>query len=356
MTLMASEILEIPSCVARLLEDGAAAASSAAEAIDRTRPRWVSIAGRGTSDHAAVYARYLFEICLGLPTGLSAPSVTTVYRAPIDWRGGLVIAASQSGQSPDIVSVIAEARIGGAVTVAVTNDPASPLADAAEHVLDCHAGEERSVAATKTYVAELVAFAGLVARLRPSSPVGAALSDLPDVLQRCVEESQRWLDDSGVVEAVAGSDRCLVVSRGYNLATALEVALKLKETSGLFAEGYSTADLEHGPFVLAGPKVPSVVFRPDGEMGKRVDDVASRLAGVGAAPWLIGGRELRLGGGKAAIHDVGGPPLALDIDLPESLTPPALVLPGQLLAEAVARRRGFDPDTPPGLNKVTLTL
>ncbi|HUG86541.1 MAG TPA: SIS domain-containing protein [Euzebya sp.] len=349
MSLMRQEIGEIPRSVARLLDEGADAAAVTAEAIDRARPRWVVIAGRGTSDHAAVYARYLFETCLGLPTGLSAPSVTTVYRAPIDWRGGLVLGVSQSGQSPDIVSVLTQARIGGAVTVAITNDAGSPLAEAAQHVLDCHAGVERSVAATKTYVAELVTIAALIARLRPSSSVGASLGDLPDVLDGCLDAAQGWLDGSGVVQALAGCDRALVLSRGYNLATALEVALKLKETSGLFADGYSTADLEHGPLVLAGHTVPALVFRPDGEMGKRIDGVVARL-GAGAISWMVGGREV-----KGSTAD-GTPPLSLQLDLPESLTPPALVIPGQLLAEAVARSLGRDPDAPPGLEKVTLTI
>ena len=156
-----------PARVAALLTNGQAEIADAAAAISAAAPRWATIAGRGTSDHAATFGRYLFETLVGMPTGLAAPSVTSVYTLTLDWHGGLLVAVSQSGQSPDIVSVVAAARTGGAVTVAVTNAPDSPLADAAEHVIDCRSGPERSVAATKTYVAELVVLAALVERLRP---------------------------------------------------------------------------------------------------------------------------------------------------------------------------------------------
>lgn len=351
---MHDEIHDVPACIARLLHEGADAAADAAAAISAARPAWVSIVGRGTSDHAAVYARYLFEAQLGWPSGLAAPSITSVYGATVEWRGGLVLAVSQSGESPDVVAVVAEARAAGAVTVAVTNEPASPLAGAAEHVLACHAGVERSVAATKTYVAELVVLADLVARLSPVPLLGASVARLPDVLGRCLEVADRWIDSSEVVDAVAGSDRALVLSRGYNLATALEVALKLTETSGLWAAAYSTADVEHGPVVVARSGVPVLAFRPDGEMGRRVDQTVGRVAALGATPWLVGGYDLepsRRAGVVAGIQR-----LALPLDLPEPLTPAALVLPGQLLAAAVAHRRGVDPDAPPGLQKVTLTL
>lgn len=343
---MAQEIRQVPAAVARLLTDGHERAALAAAAVARAAPRWASIVARGTSDHAGVYAQYLIETHLRIPTGLAAPSVTTVYRVSLEWRGGLVMAISQSGRSPDIVSVIEEARAGGALTLAVTNDAASPLGEAAEYVLECHAGPERSVAATKTYVAQLVTVADLVARLAPESPLGAALEHLPDVLEDCLPRSERWIEEGGVVDALAASTTSLVVSRGYNLATALEVALKLKETSGLFAQGYSTADFEHGPRVVAGPAVPMLVFRPGGEMGARIDETLGRVEGLEASAWMV--------------RDDAGPnetrSLGLALDLPEALTPAALVLPGQLVAEAVARRRGLDPDDPPGLHKVTLTL
>jgi glucosamine--fructose-6-phosphate aminotransferase (isomerizing) len=351
MTVMRDEIGEIPSVVRALLADGAAARADVAAAIRRADPAWVSIVARGTSDHAAVYGGFLVETELGLPAGLASPSVTTVYRAPIRWRGGLVIAISQSGQSPDVVAVTEAARQGGAVTVAITNTPGSPLAGAAEHELHCGAGPERAVAATKTYVAELAVLAGLVAELAPSSAMAGALADVGDALDEVLAAAVAWVDGPAggeLATAIAAGGRAIVASRGFNLATALEVSLKLKETSLVFAEGYSTADLEHGPIALATADVPLLVIRPDGPMGQAIDASVARAAAGGAMSWHIGGREID--GAKRTLSLA-----AAATPLPEALTPLLYVLPGQLLAEAVARRLGRNPDAPLGLTKVTLT-
>ncbi len=356
---MADEIRQTPDLLRGQLRAGEAAFAAVAEEVRRARPRWVSIVARGTSDHAAIYARYLIETQLGWPVGLASPSVTTVYRAPTDWTDGLVLAVSQSGRSPDLVAVIEAARRGGALTVAVTNVAGSPLEGAAAHTLACLAGEERAVAATKSYVAELAALAGIVAALAPASDLSAALPLVPGVLDRVIDEASSWLEASAgdrgpdggggraVVEAIAGAGRALVISRGFNLATALETALKLKETGRIFAEGYSTADLEHGPIALAAAEVPTLVFRPDGPMGSAIDPAVRRTRSLGARPWTFGGSELAGDRDALAIAALGA--------LPECLTPLALVLPGQLLAEAVAVRLGLDPDAPAGLSKVTLT-
>lgn len=350
---MALEIRETPAVVDRLIAEGWAAARLAAAAIVDSRPTWVSIAGRGTSDHAAVYARYLLEITLGVPVGLAAPSVTTVYRAGIDWSGGLVLGISQSGQSPDVVAVVERARSGGALTVAVTNDPGSPLAEAAEWVLECHAAPERSVAATKTYVAELVVLAQLAAAARPGSELFVGLRQLPASLDTAIRHSAHWLSEGTLVEAVAGAQRTVVYARGYNLATALEIALKLQETGGVSAHGYSAADLEHGPIVLASSGVPALGIRSLGEAGRRVDSVTDRIVRQGGQTWMIGVDDPALempAGDLAKVRS-----LLLPSTLPEALTPVVLAIPGQLLAEAVAIRRGLDPDAPAGLSKITMT-
>lgn len=351
---MVDEIRQIPARVGDLLADGDAGVAAAAEAIARASPSWASIAGRGTSDHAATFGRYLFETLLGMPTGLAAPSVTSVYQASLDWRGGLLVAVSQSGQSPDVIAVVEAARGGGALTIAVTNDVRSELAAAAECVIDCRAGPERSVAATKTYVAELVVIAMLVDRLRPGIGLRPALLRLPTALRKVIEEAEAWLATTRIVTEFASADRALIVSRGYNLATALEVALKLKETTGLFADGFSTADLEHGPVTLAAADVPVLAIRPSGAMGARVDDVLSRLMAAGVEPWSVGAvARVR---SRHAAHVPRDHALALDLDLPDPISPAAFVVPGQLLAEAVARRRGLDPDAPRGLAKITRTM
>jgi len=345
-TRMRREIGEIPATLERILE-GAGEIEAAAAAVGRHAPRWITIAARGTSDHAAVYAQYLIETQLGIPTGLAKPSITTLYGARLEWQGGLLLAISQSGRSPDIVAVTEAAREGGALTIAITNDDDSPLAATAEWALRCRAGRELAVPATKTYVAQLAVVAALVGALRPASGLLGNLALLPDLLRTAENTAEQWLGGAGEqhLDRMAGADRALVVSRGYNLATALELALKLKETSGLFAEPYSSADLAHGPVILAGPGVPALAIRPDGPIGAEVDQAIEAIEQRGGHPIVVAGSD------PLAATDA----LSLELDVPEMLTPLPFAVAGQLLVEAVARRRGVDPDAPPGLGKVTLT-
>jgi glucosamine--fructose-6-phosphate aminotransferase (isomerizing) len=342
---MRREIGEIPATVERILAGGDEI-EAVATAIGRFQPRWVTIAARGTSDHAAVYAQYLIEHQLGIPTGLAKPSVTTLYEGQLDWRGVLLLAISQSGRSPDIVAVTDAARHGGALTVAITNEDDTPLAAAADLALRCHAGPELAVPATKTYVADLAVIAALVGALRPDTMPRAELEAMPGSLRAVEAATDAWLDAAGKqLDGFGSADRALVVSRGYNLATALELSLKLKETCGLFADPYSTADFAHGPLILAGPDVPALGIRPDGAVGELVDQALDTIE-------ARGGRAIRIGGPEARRWPNA---LVLPGNLPEALSPLAFAVAGQLLVEAVARRRGLDPDAPPGLNKVTLT-
>jgi glucosamine--fructose-6-phosphate aminotransferase (isomerizing) len=346
---MRQEIEQIPQAVASLLAAEPEPVAAAAAAVRRARPRVVSIVARGTSDHVAVYAKYLFEVYLGLPVHLVAPSVTTVYGAALPRRGGVMIAISQSGQGDDAIVMTQQARRMGWPTIAVTNDPSSPLAAAAHHTLVCRAGHEDAVPATKTYSLALVVIASLLARLAPQSDVARNLPRLADELTASLRAASAWVDqgpnDGSPLEAFTSDGRALIVSRGYNLATALEVALKLKETAGSFAEAYSSADLLHGPVVLARAEVPMLVIRPDGRMGRYVDDAIIAAEERGGTPFIIGGNEVA---GRARS-------VSLAASLPEALTPIVYALPGQLLAEAVGRRRGLNPDQPGGLRKVTRT-
>lgn len=343
---MGREIGQIPAAVQRVLDEPDQLRAVAAEIVE-AGPRWIMIAGRGTSDHAAVYAQYLLETHLGVPTGLVKPSVTTVYGASLDWRGGLVLAISQSGQSPDIVAVVEAARRSGALTLAITNDAESPLADAAELALRLHAGRELAVPATKTYVAELAVVAALANAIRPTTDLADGLHALPAALRDTIARTRDWLAGPGLqaVGAFGAADRALLVSRGFNLATALELALKLKETCGLFAEAYSTADFMHGPLVLSRAEVPTLAIRPDGPMGADVDAALAAVAARGGHATTFGGPE------------TAGRPDALSLpqSLSEALTPLLFVVPGQLLVEAAAAARGVNPDAPEGLGKVTLT-
>jgi glucosamine--fructose-6-phosphate aminotransferase (isomerizing) len=349
---MRREIGEIPAVVERFLAEGRPEVDAAAAAVRRTPPPFVVIVARGTSDHAAIHLRYLFETELGVPAGLAAPSITTIYGARIRWQHGLVIAVSQSGRSPDLIAVVDAARAGGATTIAIANDAGSPLAASAAHVIDCRAGEEVAVAATKSYVAQLAAGAALVAALRPEGAIARALPEMPDVLRRALAASEAAVrDEARIVEEFASSERSIVISRGYDYATALETALKLKETGRLFAEGYSSADFSHGPVVLSAPGVPVLAIRPVGPMGVAVDEGIRAAHDAGGRPWVVATDDAYPADEGAARRIV----LPLPSDLPPGLAPLATILPGQLLAEAVARRRGYDPDAPPGLHKVTLT-
>ena len=344
---MRREIDEIPDVVDQIIAASSGELRAVASAIRDGRPRWAMVAGRGTSDHAAVFAQYLFETYLGVPTGLVKPSVTTVYGASLDWNAGLLIAISQSGQSPDIIGVVEAARAGGALTVAITNEHPSPLAEAAEWHVRCHAGREVAIPATKSYVAELAVVASLVSAIRPDPSLSEGLAALPSVLRGTLLATVDWLAVAGriAVRDLAASNRALLVSRGYNLATALELALKLKETCGIFAEGYSTADFAHGPLVLAQAAVPIVAIRPDAAIGALIDETLAAMAGRGGRTTVIGGAE------AASIPGA----LSLPSTLPEALTPLQFVVPGQLLVEATARELGLNPDAPAGLNKVTRT-
>jgi glutamine---fructose-6-phosphate transaminase (isomerizing) len=355
LTAMRREIEATPDAIARLLAEGGPEIERAAAAIRAADPGWVSLVARGTSDHAAIHLRYLIETELGIPAGMAAPSTVTIYGARLRWRGGLIIAVSQSGRSPDLIAVVEAARAGGALTVAIVNDAESPLAAAADHVIDCRAGEERSVAATKSYVAQIAAGAALVAALSPGAALRDGLPRMPRILAESLAVTEAAIDDEAeIVAEYAASERSIVIGRGFEFPTALETALKLKETGRLFAEGYSSADFSHGPVVLTGPGVPILAIRPDGRMGPLVDEGIAAALATGSVPWVIAGPNSRhvLPAGMDEARVIR---LPLPADLPEALASLATILPGQLLAEAVSRRRGYDPDAPPGLRKVTLT-
>jgi glucosamine--fructose-6-phosphate aminotransferase (isomerizing) len=327
--LMAAEIAEQPDVMDRLLRLGRDAAAGVRLAIERYRPRFVLLAARGTSDHAALYAKYLVETYLQLPAGLASPSTFTVYGARPDMHGVLFFAVSQSGGSPDLLEATEVARACGALTVAVTNNADSALAFAAEHHLDVHAGPERAVAATKTYTAELLALYLLL--------VGGDLERLPDAAARTLA---RTAGARGAADRLATVDRLVTTARGYSYATAREGALKLMETSYLAAQAFSGADLLHGPLAMLGPDVPVIAITPPGRGAAALTPVLDRLSAADVP-------LLRVGPGADL-------PVELD-GLPEAAAPIVEILPLQQLACRLAVERGGDPDRPRGLSKVTET-
>jgi glucosamine--fructose-6-phosphate aminotransferase (isomerizing) len=277
---------------------------------------------------------------LGLPVALAAPSLGTMYDAPAIPKGAraLVVGISQSGRSPDVVGVLEAARDAGAPSVAITNDPASPLAEAADVVIDLAAGPERSVAATKTYTTSLAAVAGLAVELGRDPGARRALATVPDAVERAIALA---FEDVDRLDADAIGEHLVTVGRGFNLATAMEIALKVRELTGVVGEGFSPPDLIHGPIAATGPATTALLVAPDGLVRDSVLDAGDALRGRGA-------RTLVLGEGDDAA-------LRLPPGLREWLSPIVAVVPGQVLALHEAARRGRAIDAPVGLTKVTET-
>jgi len=339
-----SEICSQPGVVANLLRAESANIAQIARTVASHDPRYVLIAARGTSDNAARYAQYVFGAHNRLTTALAAPSLYSRYGASPRVDGALVVGISQSGQSPDIVQVLTDSRRQGAPTIAVTNDPESPLAQAAEHVIRLHAGVERSVAATKTYTAQLTALALLSAHLAGDAARIAEIEALPAAMQRALEAEAQA---RAAADAMRDAVRCVVLGRGFHYATAFETALKIKELTYLLAEPYSTADFAHGPVAMIEAGFPVIVIAAGRTLRTENDELRASLLARGARSIVVG--------------DEHNPPLpgehyiSLTHALPEWLEPIAAVLPGQLLAFHLARARGFDPDRPRTIRKVTLT-
>ncbi|MCH7230457.1 SIS domain-containing protein [Glycomyces sp. L485] len=343
---MAADIVEQPEVMSGLLDHGRGDIAAVAARIAECRPRSIVFTARGTSDHAALYAAYLTEIRLGLPASLASPSVVTVYDSRPDWSDCLVIAVSQSGGSPDLAQVIAAARATGALTLAVTNNPSSPLADEAELHLDVRAGQERAVAATKTYTAELLTLLMLIEGIRTGTgridtTEAAALAELPEL-------ARDVLDDSFAGE-LAGryrfAERFVTTGRGYAYPTARETALKLMETSYLPALAFSGADLLHGPLAMTDPGVPVLAVVGSGPGGHAMWNVLAQLGRQRADVVVVGAADLP--GQTARLRTP-----AVDERLAAILD----ILPLQQLALHLALERGENPDAPRGLKKITETM
>lgn len=334
---MAAEIAEQPAVLGALVARRGEIADVAA-AISRRPPRFALLAARGSSDHAALYAKYLIEVLLGLPAGLVSPSTVTLYGARPDLRDVLLVSVSQSGGSPDLLEFTQTARKQGALTVAVTNTPASPLGGAAELAVDIGAGTETAVAATKTYSATLLALYLLIDAVRGGDSSAAA--EIEPLARQALE-----VDVKRAVDRYRFVDRIITTGRGYSYATALESALKLAETSYLAARAYSGADLLHGPVAAVDEETAVLAITGAGRGGAALRDVLTAVAERGADVLALG-------------SSAGEVPAAVRIPVPsvaEELAPVLEVLPVQRIALGLALARGFDPDRPRGLNKVTRT-
>jgi len=341
---LSNEIHEQPEVLLRLLDRQTETVARIAAAIRARDVRYAVIAARGTSDNAARYAQYLFGALNRLPVALATPSLFSIYRTPPQLHDALVLGISQSGQSPDIVAVIEEGRRQGALTVAVTNAPDSPLAHAADHVLPLGTGKERSVAATKTYTAQLAALALLAVQLAGDGERLASLRSMPEAVKKTLAMEEPI---SLAAQRYAYATECVVLGRGYNYATAFEIALKLKELTYVVAEPYSSADFRHGPVAIVERGFPAVVVAPQGAVYPDMLALACELAAREAELIVISEQDepLRL----------ARTPLRLPVALPEWLSPFTCIVPGQLLALHVTLAKGYDPDHPRGLKKITET-
>jgi glucosamine--fructose-6-phosphate aminotransferase (isomerizing) len=338
------EILEQPAVLGQLLREGPKQVEAIARRLRDKPPRFVLIAARGTSDNAATYGKYMLGAINGLAVGLAAPSLITVYKHRIDLRDALVIGVSQSGQGLDVNAVLEHAKPQGAFTVAITNDPTSPMAALADAVISLGVGPEKSVAASKTYTGELLALALLCAHWSGDRQLLRDLDGLAGAVAEVLDQEPALVE---CAQAFRKATTMVCVSRGYNHTTSFEIALKVKELSYIAAQAYSGADFRHGPIALLDDGFPVVATAPQGlalgDMLSLIDEIkatGARLAVVSNDKTALGKADFRI---------------TLPAPLPEWLSPIVCAIPGQFLALHLALARGYDPDNPRGLHKVTQT-
>lgn len=336
---MLKEIREIPNATARIVGQSGAVVDDAANRMRDLDPKVLVTIARGSSDHAATYLKYAYEITLGVPVASVGPSVASIYGAQLRLPQAGVLAISQSGQSPDIVEMCASAGRGGALTVAITNDPASPLGDAADMVFPLLAGPETSVAATKTYVTTVVAGLMLLARWTQDAALQASLEALPAQLEQALA-----CDWSPFCDAVERHEMVFAIGRGTSFAVCQEAALKLKEVCQINALSYSSAEVLHGPVSIVSKGTPVLAFAVEDAARAATQDVCRTLTKTGAQVFTTGG---------SGAHVTALPV----VDTGHSLTAPlAQIVSFYVMVETLALAKGLDPDAPRHLSKVTKTV
>ncbi len=339
-----SEIFEQPEVLSQEIELEYPQLKKIVGKIPWQDVKYIFLAARGTSDNAGLYAKYLWGTHNSLPVALAAPSLFSIYRQPPKLDGALVLGISQSGESPDIVSVLEEGRRQGCPTLAITNNISSPLAGAADCVIDIHAGEEQAVAATKTYTAQLMAIAMLSVVLEGSSERLRTLQLVPALVQQV-------LSNAANIEALAQRyrymEQCVVLGRGYNYATAFEWALKLKELTYTVAQPYSSADFRHGPIAIVAQGFPAMAIAPKGEV---LDDMLKLMHSLEEGHRA----ELTVVSNDVKALSLAQSPMPLPA-MAEWVSPIVSIVPAQLFTMALTHARGLDVERPRGLKKVTKT-
>ncbi len=344
MSQMWLEILEQPKVLENCLLKNRSTLEKVVQALKERDIRQVIIAARGTSDHAAVYAKYVIEIKMGIPVTLAAPSVFTLYHNTLAVKNSLVIGISQSGRAADVLEVVKAARVQGAPTISVTNDEASPLAKEAEFHLFCASGIEKSVAATKTFTAQIYLLAQLVAHWAEDEAFKSELSKVPSLIAQTIESAEHIKNR---VERYRFMNECFVLARGINYAIALEGALKIQETTYVRAKAYATSDFHHGPFAMIDDHMPVIIFGPKGPSLSDVQEMIQKLKNAGADLLIVSNDQETLAMGDCSI------------EIPQGVTdftsPFLNVVSAQVFACSLAKLRGLNPDAPRGLSKVTIT-
>ncbi|OKH89886.1 SIS domain-containing protein [Thalassospira sp. TSL5-1] len=338
-TQMGRETAEAPSVIKAQLAANLGPINDLVHELRAQPPAFVMTCGRGSSDHATLYAKYLIESQLGIPVVSAAPSITSIYGKTLAVKGALFIAVSQSGKSPDLVQSAMAAKKAGARTVALVNVVDSPLAQTVDHVIPLMAGSETSVAATKSYIATLSAIAQIVARWGDDPALNAGLATLPDQLTQALDKD--WLD---AAEPLAKSQGLYVIGRGPAFAIAQEAALKFKETSSLHAEAFSAAEVKHGPMALVTREFPLLVFSQDDATRESVEGFLTEMRAKTDNLFAAETGDAIAKGHLPVVEDIH--PL---------LAPIAMIQTFYTLAEHVALLRGCNPDAPPHLSKVTET-
>lgn len=344
MTQMLAEIMEQPRVIGKLLE---CEHEHIRVLVNKARlhgVRFAVIAARGTSDNAAVFAKYGLEAYAGIPVALAAPSVITLYEAKLNLADAMVIGISQSGEAADVQAVLDCARESGALTVTITNEEQSTMAKKADNLLLCRAGREKALAATKTYTAELTLLGLFAATLAGRDDLMTAIEELPGTIEKVIAMRDHI---EQAVERYAHIDDCIVLGRGLNQSTALEIALKLTETAQVKARGFSAADFMHGPIVMVRRALPTIVVAPSGRAAEQMVELTRRLAGQGAEVIAISDDK--------RVLELGRTPLSLPAVRHEIMSPFTAITIGQLFANYLTVTRGLNPDIVPGLNKVTVT-
>ena len=348
-TLMEQEAREVPQLIAQQIKANAGVLHKLSEKLQKKPPKYALTIGRGSSDHACTYAKYLLETNLGLITASAAPSVVTVYNAQLKMKDALVIGVSQSGRSPDICAMMEVARNDGAITVAIVNDTNSPLAQTAEFLVPMYAGEERAIAATKSYITALSALAQLTAVYANNKKLLADLMQLPAILAQALDLS--WTD---AVAEFSNINTTLVVARGFGFPIAQEAALKFKETSAIQAEAFSAAEILHGPFALIKKNHPYLLFAQIDATLAGTLELAKKITALGGRVILAIARNAPIP--PAELKKIAAVILPLPHSLDAILDPIMTIQAFYPMVAQLAVARGFNPDSPENLKKITETF